>query len=66
MERRRPRPPAPQRQSLNQSRADRGAVPMNRWPVRTPALQEWRALTYGASVPWSAGVLAGLRRSGSP
>ena len=31
--------------------------------MRTPALQNWRALTYGAPAPWSAGVLAGHRRT---
>ena len=33
---------------------------LRRGPARTPALQIWRALTYGAPAPWSAGVLAGL------
>ncbi len=37
-----------------------------RWPVRTPALQNWRFLIYGAAAPWSAGVLAGLRRTVDP
>ena len=41
---------------------------LRRWPVRTPALQDWRALTYGESphgapASWSAGVLAGLSRT---
>ena len=30
---------------------------MGRWPVRTPALQDWRALTDGASAPCSAGTM---------
>ena len=34
--------------------------------MRTPALQNWRALTYGAPDPWSAAVLAGLRRTLRP
>ncbi len=76
MERRRPRRPAPHLPSPRQSHAHSTAAPtdpwarrptdqarLQRWPVRTPALQKRRALTYGAPAPWSAGVLAGLRRT---
>ncbi len=37
-----------------------------RRPVRTPALQNSRALTLGTPDPWSAGVLAGPRRTLRP
>ncbi len=80
MERRRPHRPAPPwsagvlaglRRTLRPLRslvppAPPAPTKPRQGPVRTPALQDWRALTRGAPAPWSAGVLAGLRRTLRP
>ena len=46
---------------FNSSPQPRRPLPHRR--SRNNLLQNWRALTHGAPAPWSAGVLAGLRRT---